>query len=80
MRHLALFCAAILLSLAACSGTAEKSECCKQAAELKAQMPKCCATADAECCKKKSDCCKKAEELTAKMPACCKKGDSCCSK
>ena len=86
MRHLALFGAAILLSLAACSsspssGTAAKSDCCKQAEEIKAQLPKCCATpSTSECCKKKSDCCKKAEELTAKLPECCKKGDTCCKK
>ena len=80
MRHLALFGAAILLSLAACSGAA-KSDCCKQADEIKAQIPKCCATpSTSECCKKKSDCCKKAEELTAKLPDCCKKGDGCCKK
>jgi hypothetical protein len=81
MRHLALFCAAVLLSLSACSGSAGKSDCCKKAEEIKAQMPKCCATpSTSECCKKKSDCCKKAEELSAKLPDCCKKGESCCSK
>ena len=82
MRHLALFCAAMMLSLAACSGgSAAKTDCCKQADEIKAQIPKCCATPNtSECCKKKSDCCKKAEELSAKLPDCCKKGDGCCKK
>lgn len=94
MRHLALFGAAVVLALAACSdgssgsSKAEMADCCKKAAELKTQIPKCCTTPDtSECCKKskmdaskKSDCCKKADELTAKIPDCCKKGDSCCKK
>ena len=81
MRQLALFGAAILLSLAACSSNSSGTDCCKKAEEIKAQIPKCCATpGTSECCKKKSECCKKAEELTAKLPDCCKKGDTCCKK
>ena|SRR5688572_5429059 len=87
MRHLALFGAAVLLSLAACGGTEEDAaagpppgDCCKQTAELKASLPNCCKVGNVECCKQaktdpanKADCCKKADEITAKMPACCKK-------
>ncbi|MBI3857191.1 MAG: hypothetical protein HY293_16010 [Planctomycetes bacterium] len=106
MRHLALFGAAVLLSLAACGGGPEEGEaaaaapkveapkvdCCKGTAELKAQMPTCCARGDMLCCKEakadptnKADCCKKADELKAKMPDCCKKHaagtpQACCQK
>lgn len=104
MRHLALFGAAVLLSLAACGGgpeegvtpaeapkaeapkaeppkpAAPKGDCCRLTAELKSQMPKCCISGAALCCKEAksdpknmADCCKKADGLTAKMPACCKK-------
>ncbi len=94
MRPLALIGAAVLLSLAACGGGPEEGEttaeaakpeppkvdCCKGMAELKAQMPTCCARGDLLCCKEakadpanKADCCKKADALTAKMPECCKK-------
>jgi len=92
MRHFSWFMGLVLvLGLAACStsspsgGDAQMADCCKTTADLKAQMPKCCATAGAECCAKKSDCCKKAEELSAKLPACCKKqaageAQACCTK
>ena len=92
MRHLALFGAAVLLSLAACSSPGTSENCCVKAGELKAQVPKCCVIADSECCKKskmdparKVDCCKKADEITAKIPDCCKKADAgnppaCCKK
>jgi hypothetical protein len=94
MRHLALFGAALMLALAACSDgsssstKAEMADCCKKSAELKASMPKCCATPNtSECCKaeKKSECCKKAAEISAKMPECCKKAEAgnppaCCKK
>jgi hypothetical protein len=88
MRHFALFGAAVLLCLAACSsGSGTSTECCVKAGQLKAEIPKCCTIPDSECCKKskmdpakKVDCCKKAEELTAKIPDCCKKGEACCSK
>jgi len=86
MRHLALFGAAVLLSLAACGGTDEVAagpapgECCKQSAELKATLPNCCKVGNVECCKQakadpanKAECCKKAEGIMAKMPECCKK-------
>jgi hypothetical protein len=80
MRHLALFGAAVLLCLAACGGGPETADCCKQTAELKPQIPNCCATGKLDCCKQaktdpanKADCCKKAEAIMAKMPECCKK-------
>jgi len=87
MRHLALFGAAVLLSLAACGGGAEETaagpapgDCCKTTAELKATLPNCCKAGNVECCKlaksdpaNKAECCKKAEAITAKMPECCKK-------
>jgi hypothetical protein len=87
MRHLALFGAAILLSLAACGGGPEeagtpaeapkpeapKVDCCKVTAELKAQMPNCCQRGDLICCKDaKTDPKNKAD--------CCKKGDELTSK
>jgi hypothetical protein len=98
MRQLAMMAvAAMALGIAACSsgasgGTAEMADCCKTTSDLKAQIPKCCAGADGECCKaskadpsKKAECCKKTEEITAKLPACCKKAaageaQACCSK
>jgi len=89
MRHLALFGAAVLLSLAACGGGAEETgaapapapgECCKTTADLKATLPNCCKAGNVECCKlaksdpaNKAECCKKADAITAKMPECCKK-------
>ena len=91
MRHLALFGAAVLLSLAAaCGGGAEetpgapapivKGECCDKTAELKATLPNCCKSGNVECCKlAKSDPSNKAE--------CCKKAEAitakmpeCCKK
>ncbi|HEX7898889.1 MAG TPA: hypothetical protein VF950_14090 [Planctomycetota bacterium] len=55
------------------------ADCCKKAAEAKAQVPKCCAE-KAACCSAtpKADCCKKAEAALAQVPDCCKKGDACC--
>jgi|SRR5579883_2639971 len=97
MRQVARWGVALLiLGMAACASapaeTAAPGECCKKTAELKAQIPKCCAGPDAECCKaskmdpsKASECCKKAEEISAKLPECCKKAaagqpQACCAK
>jgi hypothetical protein len=98
MRYLSILMSTfLLLGLEACSsapagGANEMADCCKTTADLKAQVPKCCASETSECCKaskadpsKKADCCKKAEEITAKLPACCKKaaageGQACCTK
>ena len=84
----------LILGLVACSGAAtggKREDCCKKSDELKAQMPKCCASMlDAsapasDCCKaakadptKMDDCCKKSIELIAQMADCCKKRESCC--
>jgi hypothetical protein len=85
MRPLTILCAATLLCLAACSSggssdSAPMADCCKKTAELKAQMPKCCAAETSECCKtskadpsKAAECCKKADQLSKAMPDCCKK-------
>lgn len=93
MRHLALIVAAAVLSLAACSSSgssdgAQMAECCKKSADLKAEIPKCCATpTTSDCCKAATpgDCCKKAKEISAKLPECCKKSEAgnvqpCCKK
>lgn len=99
MRHLAMMALVVFVAgIAACSSsapagdTAQMAGCCKTTADLKAQMPKCCAGPDAECCKaskadpsKASECCKKAQEISAKLPECCKKQaagqpQDCCSK
>ena len=95
MRHVTwMLSLALVLGLAACSssapagGDAQMAACCKTTADLKAQVPKCCATpGGGECCKAatKSDCCKKAEEISAKLPECCKKqaageAQACCTK
>ena len=94
MRHVPWMLSLVLvLGLAACSssapagGDAQMADCCKTTADLKAQVPKCCAAPGGECCKAatKADCCKKAEEISAKLPACCKKqaageAQACCTK
>lgn len=97
MHHVARWGVALLiLGMAACSSApAEKAapgDCCKKTAELKAQIPKCCAGPDAECCKaakmdpsKAADCCKKADQISAQLPECCKKAaagqpQACCAK
>jgi hypothetical protein len=99
MRHIAMVVTAAVLAagLWACSsqpssgGAAPMADCCKKSADLKAQMPKCCASGDGECCKaskadpsKASECCKKADQLSAQMPDCCKKAaagqpQACCT-
>jgi hypothetical protein len=84
MRHLAMLTTALFIfGIAACSSTEKPTpmaDCCKKTADLKAQIPKCCATGDSDCCKaskadpsKTADCCKKAQEISANLPECCKK-------
>lgn len=99
MRQLALATALLfVVGMAACSSSSSSSDtpqtadCCKKTADVKAQIPQCCAKGDGDCCKaskadpsKMSDCCKKAADLSAKMPECCKKQQAgepqaCCSK
>jgi hypothetical protein len=96
MRQLALLAAVVLaVGLSACSsssggGTQQMAACCKTTADLKAQIPKCCADESSQCCKdakmgKVSDCCKKAGEIKAKLPECCAKNaagtpQACCTK
>jgi hypothetical protein len=97
-RFVATWTAAVLiLGMLSCSSApsekaAAPGDCCKKTAELKAQMPKCCASGEGDCCKaakadpsKKAECCKKADEISAQMPECCKKAaageaQACCSK
>jgi len=98
MRSLAFAAAlAVAVGLSACAGepsssggAQEMAACCKTTADLKAQIPKCCADTSSECCKqakmgKPQDCCKKAAEITAKIPECCTKHaagtpQACCTK
>ncbi|MBV8880717.1 MAG: hypothetical protein JO332_12170 [Planctomycetaceae bacterium] len=97
MRHVSILVGLVLaLGLAACSSGpsdgAAAGDCCKKTAELKAQIPKCCSTADSSCCaasksdpSKKAECCAKAEAINAKLPECCKKAaageaQACCTK
>ena len=101
MRLFTLLTGMVLAAgLAACGSTsgapAAGADCCKLAADIQAQMPKCFAKAAdgsvSACCKagqmdasKKADCCKKAEAMAAKMPECCSKNaagqpQACCAK
>jgi hypothetical protein len=70
MRHLILFGAAFLLSLAACGGGPEEEQ--PAAESPKAEAPK----AEAA----KGECCKVTADLRAQMPTCCKRGDLLCCK
>jgi hypothetical protein len=70
MRHLALFGAAVLLSLAACGGGPEEGEPAAEAPKAEAPKPEA----------PKIDCCKLTADLKAQMPNCCKRGDLLCCK
>jgi len=70
MRHLALFGAAVLLSLAACGGGAEET----------AADPAAPAAAPAAPAPVPGECCKTTAELKAQMPNCCKRSDMECCK
>ena len=75
MRHLALFGAAVLLSLAACGGGPEEGE--TPAEAPKAEAPKAEPPKPAT---PKGDCCKVTAELKAQMPKCCINGAALCCK
>jgi len=70
MRHLALFGAAVLLSLAACGGGPEEGEAAAEAPKAEAPKPEA----------PKIDCCKLTADLKAQMPKCCVRGDLLCCK
>ena len=70
MRHLALFGAAVLLSLAACGGGAEEGEPAADAPKAEAPKPEV----------PKGDCCKVTAELKTQMPKCCINGAALCCK
>jgi hypothetical protein len=70
MRHLALFGAAVLLSLAACGGGPEEGEAAAEAPKAEAPKPEA----------PKVDCCKVTADLKAQMPKCCINGQVLCCK
>ena len=70
MRPVALFGAAVLLSLAACGGGPEEAETTAETPKAEAPKPEA----------PKVDCCKVTSDLKAQMPKCCQLGTLLCCK